>query len=187
MRLARNDWQCSPLSVAFLPEGCGRGRPGKRSRQHIRLTTFSPLRNVGVRESQNYKSSNAVSRRVAPPANNTLAIPLGGVSFNSLVSARWSLSTIIFASTIRRSVVLIFPSESLQSLLLRVRIDVCANDESDGVEEWHPHLVRQECLGEGKSKWRGDPGNLHDWHEACSDSGADLVECSSSRNHGHTG
>lgn len=65
--------------------------------------------------------------------------------------------SVVTSAIVRSATILVLPSQSLQSLLLRVRVDVGANDKADDVEEWHPNLVREECLGKGERDWRGDP------------------------------
>lgn len=81
--------------------------------------------------------------------------------------------------------VAVLPPESLQPLLLGVRIDVGANDEANDVEEGHPSLLRQEGLSEGQGDRRGDPGHLHDRHEASLHGRADLVESARAGDDGH--
>ena len=78
-------------------------------------------------------------------------------------------------------------SQSGQSLLLGVRVDVCTDEECHEVEERHPHVFRQELLGECEGDGGRDPADLHDWHEACTDGGADLVESPCTGNDGHGG
>lgn len=81
--------------------------------------------------------------------------------------------------------VAVLPPEGLQPLLLGVCVDVGSNEETDDVEERHPGLLGQESLGEGQSDRGGDPGNLHDGHEARADGGADLVESARAGDDGH--
>lgn len=64
-------------------------------------------------------------------------------------------------------------------------VDICADDESDDVKEWHPRLLWQESLRKGQSQRRGDPADLHDRHEASPDGRADLVESPGARDYGH--
>lgn len=66
-------------------------------------------------------------------------------------------------------------------------IDVCANDESNDVEEWYPGLLRQELLSKCKRDGRGGPRNLHDGKETGANGGADLVEGASTSDNGHGG
>lgn len=56
-------------------------------------------------------------------------------------------------------------------------IDVCPNHERHDVEERDPGMLGQELLGKRQCQWRGDPADLHDWHETGLDGGSDLVEC----------
>jgi hypothetical protein len=76
-------------------------------------------------------------------------------------------------------------SESLETLLLGVGVDVGADDEADDVKEWHPGVLRQELLREGESDRRSDPAHLHDRHETGLDSCTDLVNRPSTRNDSH--
>ena len=75
--------------------------------------------------------------------------------------------------------------QSLQSLLLCLRVDPSPNDEGDDVEKWHPRMLRQELLGERQSQWGGNPTDFHDGHETSSDGSSNLVEGSGARYHGH--
>lgn len=106
-----------------------------------------------------------------------------------LVATRSGLPSVILRPFIRPvfPAVLILPPESLQSLLLGMCIDVSTNHEADEVEEWYPNLIRQECLGKGKRKWRCDPGDFHDGHETCTHSSADLMESACACDDGHGG
>lgn len=81
----------------------------------------------------------------------------------------------------------ILPPQSLQPLLLGVRVDIRADDEAEEVEERHPGFVGEEGLGEGQGDGRRDPGDLHDGHEAGADGGADLVESAGAGDDGHGG
>lgn len=49
------------------------------------------------------------------------------------------------------------PLDSSQLSLLLLRVDVCANDESNNVEEWYPSFLWQELLGNDESYRRGNP------------------------------
>ena len=86
---------------------------------------------------------------------------------------------------IARSLWATYLSQSLETLLLGVRVDICADDEADEVEERHPRMFRQESLRKGERQGRGDPADLHYWHETGPDGRADLVESPGARNHGH--
>lgn len=76
-------------------------------------------------------------------------------------------------------------SQSSQSLLLGMCVDVRSNTERNEVEEWDPGVFWEELLGECQSNWAGDPADFHDWHEACADRGADLMPGSRAGDHGH--
>ena len=81
--------------------------------------------------------------------------------------------------------VVILPPQGRQSLLLRVGVDVRADDEGDDVEEGDPHLLGQELLREGEGDRRRDPRDLHDGPEAGADSGPDLVKSLRAGDDGH--
>lgn len=68
-----------------------------------------------------------------------------------------------------------------------MRVDVCANDETDNVEEWHPGAFGKELLRKGKRDGGDDPADLHDGPEASLDGRLNLVECAGARNQGHGG
>ena len=72
-----------------------------------------------------------------------------------------------------------------KTLLLGHGVDVGADDECDDVEERNPGLLWEELLREGEGDWGGDPGHLHDWHEACSPGRVDLVICAGTGDDGH--
>jgi hypothetical protein len=75
--------------------------------------------------------------------------------------------------------------ERSKSLLLGVRVDISADNETDNVEEWNPCLLWQEFLRKCEADWRSDPANLHDWPEAGLNSCSDLVEGASTGDDGH--
>jgi len=77
--------------------------------------------------------------------------------------------------------------QRLKSLLLGMSVNVCANDEADYVEEWHPGLFRKEFLRKCQGQWRCDPANLHHGHESRLDGGTDLVKRSCAGDNGHRG
>jgi hypothetical protein len=68
-----------------------------------------------------------------------------------------------------------------------MRIDVCTDDESDDVEEWHPGALGQELLSKRQGDWGYDPADLHDWPEARLDCRLHLVEGAGARDEGHGG
>ena len=74
-----------------------------------------------------------------------------------------------------------------EPLLLSVSVDVSANAKGDNIEEGYPCLLWQELLSEGQSNGRGDPGNLHDRHEAGTHRGADLMPGTSTSDDCHGG
>jgi hypothetical protein len=76
-------------------------------------------------------------------------------------------------------------SQCCEPLLLGVRIDVCADNEGNNIEEWNPCLLREELLGKRQADGRGHPADLHDWPEAGLDRGPDLVEGASACDDGH--
>lgn len=108
-----------------------------------------------------------------------------------LIPTWWSSTRppIILAPLIKAAapLILVLPPQRLQPLLLRMRIDVRPDHKPDEVEERHPRLVGQECLRKGEGEWGGDPGDLHDGHEACADGGADLMEGAGAGDDGHAG
>ena len=75
--------------------------------------------------------------------------------------------------------------QSREPLLLGVRVDVCTNDESNDIEEWHPSMLGKEFLGERQGNRRYDPAHLHDGHEAGLDGGLDLVVGAGAGDQGH--
>lgn len=76
-------------------------------------------------------------------------------------------------------------SQSGQSLLLGMRVDVGADDECHKIEERHPHVFRQELLCECEGNGGRDPADLHDWHEPCTNGGANLVKSPCTSNDSH--
>jgi hypothetical protein len=72
-----------------------------------------------------------------------------------------------------------------EPLLLGVRVDVCAYDKSDDVEEGHPSRLGQELLRKSQRDGGDDPADLHDGPEACLDGCAHLVECAGASDQGH--
>jgi hypothetical protein len=79
----------------------------------------------------------------------------------------------------------ILSSERFETLLLRVSVDVCANNKSHDVEEWNPGVLGEEVLGKSQSDGRRDPADFHDGHETSADGRADLVESARAGNDGH--
>lgn len=105
-------------------------------------------------------------------------IPLCRLVSRASVKLTWTPGR---ASTVS---VVLFPERS-QSLLLSVGIDICSNNKRHDVEERNPGLLWQEVLRKGERKRRGDPSDLHDGHEACFDSCADLMERASASDDCH--
>jgi hypothetical protein len=83
------------------------------------------------------------------------------------------------------AVAVVLSPQRCEPLLLGVCVDVCADYETDYVEEGHPRVLGQELLGEGQRDWRNNPAHLHDWHEASLDGSPHLVEGACAGNHGH--
>ena len=79
------------------------------------------------------------------------------------------------------------PPQGCKPLLLRVRVDICTDDESDDVEERHPGVLGEELLRKGEADGARDPRDLHDLPEADLDGGADLVVCPCAGDEGHGG
>lgn len=79
----------------------------------------------------------------------------------------------------------ILSSQSFETLLLSVGVDVCANNESNNVEEWNPGVFGQEVLGKSQRDGGCDPADFHDGHETGAHGGADLVESAGSGDDGH--
>ena len=77
-------------------------------------------------------------------------------------------------------------AQSCEALLLRDCVDICADNETDNIEERNPELVGEELLGKGQADGRRDPRNLHDLPEADLDGGPDLVEGTGSSNQRHS-
>jgi hypothetical protein len=75
--------------------------------------------------------------------------------------------------------------ESREPLLLSVRVDVCADDEADDVEEGDPGGFWEKLLGEGERDGRHDPADFHDGPEAGFNGGAHLVEGAGAGDEGH--
>lgn len=76
-------------------------------------------------------------------------------------------------------------SQSSKSLLLGVGVDISADEEGNGVEEWNPGMLREEFLSKGQGERGGDPANFHDGPEAGTDGGTDLMPRSSAGDHSH--
>jgi hypothetical protein len=76
-------------------------------------------------------------------------------------------------------------SQSRESLLLGMRVDIGTNHERNQVEEWNPSLLWQESLSESQTDWGGNPADAHDGPETGSDGGSDLVEGSGAGNDCH--
>ena len=66
-----------------------------------------------------------------------------------------------------------------------MRVDVCADDEADNVEEGHPGGLGQELLGKCQRDGRDDPADLHDGPETSLDGSLDLMESARAGNEGH--
>lgn len=66
-------------------------------------------------------------------------------------------------------------------------IDIGSNEESNDVEEGHPHVFRQELLSKGEGQGRGNPADLHDRHEPSLDGRTDLVDVARTGDYGHRG
>lgn len=66
-----------------------------------------------------------------------------------------------------------------------MRIDICADDKSDKVEEWNPSLLWEESLSEGQADGGSNPANSHYWPETGLYGGLYLVESPSTGNDGH--
>ncbi|KAI7976868.1 hypothetical protein EIK77_010099 [Talaromyces pinophilus] len=79
----------------------------------------------------------------------------------------------------------VLSSQSFETLLLSVGVDICANNESNNVEEWNPGVLGEEVLGKGQRDGRCDPADFHDGHETGAHGGADLVESAGSGDNGH--
>lgn len=85
------------------------------------------------------------------------------------------------------AVTVVLLSQGSKPLLLGMRVDVGANEETDDVEEWHPSAFGKELLRERKRDWGDNPADLHDGPEAGLDSRLDLVECAGSCDQSHGG
>jgi hypothetical protein len=96
-----------------------------------------------------------------------------------------SRSTADLAPTTATAVTIVLSSESREPLLLSVRVDVCADDEADDVEEGDPGGFWEELLGEGERDGRHDPADFHDGPETGFDGGAHLVEGAGAGDEGH--
>lgn len=96
-------------------------------------------------------------------------------------------TSLVLRTTSASGVTVVLLSQSSQTLLLGVSIDVSTNDEADDVEEGHPCLLGQELLCESQSQGRGAPADLHDGEEASTNGGADLVESTGASDDGHGG
>lgn len=66
-----------------------------------------------------------------------------------------------------------------------MRIDVCADDKTDDVEEGHPGGLGQELLSECQRDGRNDPADLHYRPETSLDRRLDLMEGTGTRDKGH--
>jgi hypothetical protein len=83
------------------------------------------------------------------------------------------------------AVSVVLSPQSSEPLLLGVCVDVCADDESNDVEEGHPSSLGKELLSKSQRDGGHDPADLHDGPEASLDGCANLVECSGTGNKGH--
>ena len=83
------------------------------------------------------------------------------------------------------SALIVSLSEGRETLLLCDRVDICTNEERDDVEERDPGVLGEELLRKCKRKWRGDPANLHDRHEAGLPGCMNLVEGPRASDDGH--
>lgn len=83
------------------------------------------------------------------------------------------------------SSLVVLSAERFEALSLGVGIDICANDKSNDIEEWHPGMFGEEILRERQGDRRCDPADFHDRHETSADGGADLVEGARAGNNGH--
>ena len=104
----------------------------------------------------------------------------------SITAAITTIATkVATIASVATAVAEVLLAQGSEPLLLGHGVDVRADDEGDDVEEGDPRGLGQELLGEGEAQGRGDPGDLHDLHEADADCGADLMVGASARNEGH--
>lgn len=115
--------------------------------------------------------SEQTSRHTFPPGLGTAHLEVG---------ASFILRT---SGASRIAVVLL--SQSSQTLLLGVCIDVCTDDKGNDVEEGHPSLLGQELLSKGESQRGGAPADLHDGKQTGTNGSADLVESAGAGDDGH--
>jgi hypothetical protein len=122
-------------------------------------------------------------------SNSAPTILIAGASSN----IAWTATVLVagspanIASATATAVAVVLSPQGSKPLLLGVRVDVCADDEADDVEEGHPCGFWKELLGEGQRDGRDNPADLHDGPETSPDGRADLVDCPGTRNerHGH--
>jgi hypothetical protein len=107
---------------------------------------------------------------------------IGAVIWTTII-VTWSSANLTPAAATAVAVVL--SPQSSEPLLLGVCVDVCADDESNDVEEGHPSSLGKELLSKGQRDGGHDPADLHDGPEASLDGCANLVECSGTGNKGH--
>jgi hypothetical protein len=103
----------------------------------------------------------------------------------SLVVGSWVIVVSSAAGRRSSSLAVVLPPQGCEPLLLGVRVDVCANDERDNVEERHPRLLWEELLGKREADGRRDPADLHDGPEAGLDCCSNLVEGARAGDDGH--
>jgi hypothetical protein len=129
-----------------------------------------------------FSSNGRLTKSASSYSATALSLPLIIGSWVVVIGSSRSRGSAT-ASTSTLSVVL--SPERSKSLLLGVRVDVCADDESNNIEEWNPCLLWQEFLRKCKAEGRRDPADLHYWPEASLDSCSDLVEGASTGDDGH--
>lgn len=76
-------------------------------------------------------------------------------------------------------------SQSFQTLLLGVRVDIEPDNEPYDVEKWNPGVLWQELLGKSQRERRADPADLHDRHETSPHSCTHLVVSARTSNQCH--
>ncbi len=76
-------------------------------------------------------------------------------------------------------------SEGRETLLLGNGVHICANKETDNVEERHPGMLRKEFLRKGEGQRRRNPADPHDRHETSLPCRMNLMDSLSSCNDSH--
>lgn len=96
-------------------------------------------------------------------------------------------TSVIFRTAGSSRITVVLLSQSCQTLLLGVCVDVGADNKGNNVEEGHPGLLGQELLSKGERQGRSAPADFHDGKQSSTNGGANLVESASACDDSHGG